>query len=187
MNSHLAIFSSEGLVRQRKSLEATRNSFLYKANEHIPIRPIVYDSWVRCIQSGIDPKRKHTEVPLQNECIKDIIKCSELYDNSIATLNELLIQTLNTKYILTLCDAQGRIIFLGGDRGIKHQAENINFVLGSNWSEEAIGTNAIGTSLKIGYPVQIFAAEHFCEGIHDWVCSSSPIHDKIERNAFCND
>ncbi len=181
MSSHLAVFSSEGLVKQRKFLEGTRNSFLYKSQDSFPIRPIVYDSWLRCLQSGLDPGSKRTESPPNNETIKRIIECSDLYGYSIATLEELLNHTLDTKYLLTLCDSQGRIIFLGGDRRIKQQAETINFVLGSNWSEDVIGTNAIGTSLKTGYPLQIFAAEHFCEGIHDWVCSSSPIRDPITK------
>lgn len=181
MNSHLAVFSSEGLVRQRKFLEETRNCFLYESHDCIPVRPIVYDSWVRCLQTGIDPRRKQTEVPLKAETMQEIIGGSELLKYSKATLEELLVHTLDTKYLLTLCDSKGRIIFLGGDRHIKRQAESINFVLGSNWSEEAIGTNAIGTSLKTGYPVQIFAAEHFCEGIHDWVCSSSPIRDPLTK------
>ncbi|MDR3585983.1 MAG: sigma 54-interacting transcriptional regulator [Desulfosporosinus sp.] len=181
MSSHLAVFSSEGLIKQRRLLEETRNNFLYKSQDCFPIRPIVYDSWLRCLQSGLDPRNKKSEDLLNNKTIKEIIECSDLYRYSIATLEELLNYTLDTKYLLTLCDSQGRIIFLGGDRRIKQQAEKMNFVLGSNWSEEVIGTNAIGTSLKTGYPLQIFAAEHFCEGVHDWVCSSSPIRDPITK------
>jgi len=181
MSSHLAVFSSEGLIKQRRLLEETRNNFLYKSQDGFPIRPTVYDSWVRCLQSGLDSRSKKSENPLNNEAIKQIIECSDLYNYSIATLEELLNYTLHTKCLLTLCDSQGRIIFLDGDRRIKQQAEKMNFVLGSNWSEEVIGTNAIGTSLKTGYPLQIFAAEHFCEGIQDWVCSSSPIRDPLTK------
>lgn len=181
MSSHLAVFSSEGLFKQRKLLEETRNNFLYKSQDCFPIRPTVYDSWVRCLQAGLDPRSKKSENLLDNVTIKEIIQCSDLYSYSIATLDELLNHTLDTKCLLTLCDSHGRIIFLGGDRRIKQQAEKINFVLGSNWSEEVIGTNAIGTSLKTGYPLQIFAAEHYCEGIHDWVCSSSPIRNPITK------
>ena len=184
MSSQFTVFNSGGLVRQRNLLEDARNCFLSNSQDHLPIRSIVYDSWVRCLQSGIDPGRKQAEDPLNNEDIKNAILCSELYEFSIATLEELLIQTRETKHILTLSDAQGRLIFLGGDRRVKHQAENINYVLGSIWSEQTIGTNAIGTSLETGYPVQIFAAEHFCEGLHDWVCSSSPIRDPITKEVL---
>lgn len=184
MKSHFAVFNSGGLVRQRNLLEDARNCFLSNSQDRLPIRSIIYDSWVRCLQSGVDPGRKQAEDPLNNEDIKNVIRCSELHEFSIATLEELLIQTRETKHILTLSDSQGRLIFLGGDRRVKNQAETINFVLGSNWSEQTVGTNAIGTSLKTGYPVQIFAAEHFCEGIHDWVCSSSPIRDPITKEVL---
>jgi len=32
--------------------------------------------------------------------------------------------------------------------------------------------------------VQIFTAEHFCEGIHDWVCSSSPVGDPLTKEVL---
>ena len=184
MSSQLAVFGSKGLFKHRKRLEETRNRFLFNSKDPSSIRSTVYDSWIRCLQSGIDPRRKQTDDPLNTEDTASIIRRSKLYDYSIATLNDLLIQAQETNYILTLCDSQGRIIFLGGNRHVKQQAERINFVLGSCWSEESIGTNAIGTCLKTGYPVQIFAAEHFCEGIHDWVCSSSPVKDPVTKEVL---
>src|SRR2546427_20955 len=52
-----------------------------------------------------------------------------------------------------------------------------NFVDGANWSEEAMGTNAIGTCIKLDKPIQIYAAEHFSKICQSWTCSASPIHD----------
>ena len=182
MNSHFILNSA--LDRQRTILEETRDRFLCNSQAAITVRSIVHDSWVRCLQSGIDPRSKQTEDPLKNADIEAIIGRSVLYEHSIATLNELSIQTKETKVILTLSDSLGRIIFLGGDHYVQQKAENMNFMLGSNWSEEVIGTNGIGISLKTGYPVQIFAAEHFCKGIHDWTCSSSPILDPITKQVL---
>ncbi|MBC2729077.1 sigma-54-dependent Fis family transcriptional regulator [Desulfosporosinus sp.] len=184
MSSNLAIFSSEGLFKHRRLLEETRYRFLNNSHDQINIRSIVYDSWVRCLQSGIDPRRKQTEEPLKTADIRNIIESSKLHEASTDTLNDLVTQAQETNYIITLCDSQGRIIFLSGNRQVKRQAERINFVLGSRWSEAAIGTNAIGTSIETGYPVQIFAAEHFCEGIHDWVCSSSPVRDPVTKEVL---
>jgi len=184
MSWQFEIFSPKGLIKQRKLLEESRYRFLDQSPNPLTIRSTVYDSWIRCRQLGIDPRRNKTEDLLNAAAIEDMIGCSELYEYSLATLNELLIQAEKTRYIMTLSDFQGRIIYLGGDRYVKKQAEKINFVLGSSWSEEAIGTNAIGTSLKSGYPVQIFAAEHFCEGILDWVCSSSPVRDPVTKKVL---
>ena len=181
MSSHLAVFSSLGLVRQRKVLEDLRIGFLGNSQSQIPARPIVYESWLRSLQLGVDPQRRQTAAPLKSADLEPLINGSELYQNSTAALNDLLIEITGTKHLLTLTDSQGKILFLGGDYYTQRQAEKINFVPGSNWSEEAIGTNAIGTCLKAGYPVQIFAAEHFCEGINNWVCSSAPIHDPVSK------
>src|SRR5699024_8073680 len=51
----------------------------------------------------------------------------------------------------------------------------MNFVIGADWSETSAGTNAIGTAITIQQPLQIWAFEHFCVGVHDWICSASPI------------
>ncbi|SHI23976.1 sigma-54-dependent Fis family transcriptional regulator [Desulfosporosinus lacus] len=184
MSWQLETSSPRGLIKHRKLLEENRCRFLDHSPGLQPIQPIVYDSWIRCRQFGIDPRRHQTEDPPNGADLENIIGCSILHKYSTATLNELLIQAEKTKYLMTLCDANGRIIYLGGDRQVKKQAEKMNFVLGSCWSEEAIGTNAIGTSLKTGYPVQIFSAEHFCEGIHDWVCSSSPVRDPVTKEVL---
>ncbi|KLU59834.1 acetoin dehydrogenase operon transcriptional activator AcoR [Peptococcaceae bacterium CEB3] len=173
------ISSGEGLFRQREALEEARSAFLYNPLNCRSMRPVIYDSWLRCLQSGIDPARKRAKDPSEKKENGEISGSSGLCECALPVLTELLVQVQETSHLLILSDAQGRINFLDGDRRVKRQAERINLVPGANWAEEEIGTNAIGTGLKAGNPVQVFAAEHFCEGIHDWVCSSAPIADPL--------
>jgi hypothetical protein len=49
------------------------------------------------------------------------------------------------------------------------------FEPGTDWSERAAGTNAVGTALAEQHAVQIFSAEHFRPAVHGWTCSASPI------------
>lgn len=56
---------------------------------------------------------------------------------------------------------------------------SVNANHGSLWSERWAGTNAIGTSIVLKRPVQIFSSEHFAYNCHDWVCSSAPIFDPL--------
>lgn len=51
----------------------------------------------------------------------------------------------------------------------------MNFVEGAVWSEARAGTNAPGTALIVGRPVQVFAAEHYNEVVHPWSCAAAPI------------
>jgi sigma-54 dependent transcriptional regulator, acetoin dehydrogenase operon transcriptional activator AcoR len=141
------------------------------------IRDFIRDSWLRCVQSGTNPMQKQTNVSLRDDEIRKIIDRSQLYESALPCLTRLSNQAKGTGHLITLCDSQGRILFLDGDHDVFHRAEQMNFVVGADWSEEAIGTNAIGTALVEKQPIQVFAAEHFCEGVHDWVCSAAPIRD----------
>jgi transcriptional regulator of acetoin/glycerol metabolism len=134
------------------------------------------------MESGVDPTRRQTTVLLNDEDVQKLIANFRLYQLTLPVLERLAKQTEGTGHLLTLCNHEGFILYLCGEQSILQRAEKMNFVVGSQWSEEVIGTNAIGTCLKTGQPVQIFASEHFCEGVHEWTCSSSPIFDPITQN-----
>ncbi|WP_375154082.1 sigma-54-dependent Fis family transcriptional regulator [Parageobacillus sp. VR-IP] len=57
-------------------------------------------------------------------------------------------------------------------------AEGIKFVEGVKWTEDEVGTNAIGTSLRICEPITIVGLEHYSVASHQWVCSATPIYDE---------
>jgi transcriptional regulator of acetoin/glycerol metabolism len=48
---------------------------------------------------------------------------------------------------------------------------------GANWSEQAKGTNAVGTALIEEQPVLVHADEHFLHANHFLTCSAAPILD----------
>jgi hypothetical protein len=56
-------------------------------------------------------------------------------------------------------------------------ADRLGFVEGAQWSESAVGTNAIGTALASHRAVQVFSAEHFLRSHHAWTCAGAPIKD----------
>src|SRR5699024_12793944 len=102
-------------------------------------------------------------------------------DLSQPVLKDLHQQIKHTGHLITLSDDKGRIIHIEGEDKIKHQDQNMNFTIGADWSEEAAGSNAIGTSLAAKQPIQIFSYEHFCEGVHPWICSAAPIVDPFSK------
>jgi hypothetical protein len=60
---------------------------------------------------------------------------------------------------------------------MRDRAEQVNFGLGGRWDEQSVGTNAIALALISGRPSSVFAVEHWCAAVHDWVCYSAPIRD----------
>ena len=65
----------------------------------------------------------------------------------------------------------------GQRAGSLEAADEMSFVEGALWSEEAAGTNAVGTAIALDHAVQVFAAEHFSEVCQRWTCAAAPIHD----------
>ena len=79
---------------------------------------------------------------------------------------------------MVVTDEDGRLLWIEGAlAGSLGAADEISFVEGALWSEEAAGTNAVGTAIALDHAVQVFAAEHFNEIVQRWTCAAAPIHD----------
>ena len=58
--------------------------------------------------------------------------------------------------LITITNAEGRVARTLGDRDVLRMADSLNFGPGANWAESCVGTNAIGTALATGRPMQVF-------------------------------
>jgi sigma-54 dependent transcriptional regulator, acetoin dehydrogenase operon transcriptional activator AcoR len=174
-----SIFTTRNLREKSRKLEKLWSDYLQENRLKSKLRNVVLESWNRCKGYGVKPEQRSTSIVYDDQSITRILNNSNLYKAAMPVLDNLEWQIQHTGYLLTLCDSSGRIVYLNGDRDVLRAAEKMNFVVGADWSEEAAGTNAIGTSLKIGEPIQIFAAEHFCQGVHPWTCSSAPVRDPV--------
>lgn len=141
------------------------------------VRLEVLESWKRCQQYGVDPLQKQSPIKMSEAKLKEQINQSTLYNISLPIIDAFSKQIAGTNHLITLGDHDGRIIYLQGETPILDKAEQMNFVIGADWSEESAGSNAIGTSLAARKPIQILSSEHYCQGVHPWVCSSAPIRD----------
>lgn len=79
--------------------------------------------------------------------------------------------------VLAIGDANGRLLWVDGDRATMRQAESSAFQPGADWSEEAIGTSAPGLALATNSGVQVHQEEHFAYAAHKFSCSAAPIHN----------
>jgi hypothetical protein len=124
------------------------------------------------------PDRSFAPVGLDEHEVSSVWK-----EHSLARLAPLLRKALgeiaqDADHLLVITDAEGMLLSVEGSARTRSQvADDINFVAGALWNEQAIGTNAIGTALAADHAIQVFAAEHFSERAHWWTCSAAPIHD----------
>ncbi|MFD4637465.1 GAF domain-containing protein [Lentzea sp. NPDC058436] len=136
-------------------------------------RPVISESWRRSLAAHIDPDRHEAPVVYAPDEIADLRGTHPL-----AATVPLLRHTLSMDdTIMIVTDTRGHILWCEGDNQVRHKAERVHLTEGSRWSEDVIGTNAMGTALATGKPVTVHSREHLVRTYHGWTCAASPIHD----------
>ncbi len=147
-----------------------------------PARPraVVARSWSRVLGMGVDPDGRNGRDPLSPAEVDQRRRTSRLA-LVVDEIRELLLSAADaSSYLVVISDADGVVLWRSGSPRVKRQADGLGFAEGALWTEGAVGTNAIGTALEEGAPVQLFSAEHFENAQVPWYCTASPIHDPID-------
>ncbi len=186
-NPYISIFSTKNLPDKNKEFELLWERFVTKdlpGDTPTLLRKNIIESWQRCQENGVDPNQIHTKHALPDNDLNQLIKESELYQIAKPIIDNLFDKMKGTGYLITLSNDAGWIIYLNGEKSLLREAEKMNFAIGMDWSESGAGTNAIGTSIITKSPIQIFSAEHYCQGCHPWTCSSAPITHPISKEVI---
>lgn len=145
------------------------------AVESLTVRREISDSWLRCVEAGVDPLGIQ-RISMDDTVVKQRLQEKNLLlDIALPFMQRLYQFVEGTGFIVILSDEKGTILELLGDEETLVKGREINLVRGGLWKEEVAGTNGIGTALALQSPVQISGEEHFCQAIHEWTCSAAPI------------
>ncbi|WP_408008170.1 PAS domain S-box protein [Pseudalkalibacillus sp. A8] len=177
MNNLIALDKSSSLKLEKQKLEREWEKFISGNNPAPKIRPLMYDSWQRCLEIGISPLQSKTSINLSEEQVKEYVSTDPLFHTLKPVLTKLKNMYMDSGHLITFSNPSSDIVYLDGDLSLMLKAEDMNFVIGSSWAENNAGTNAIGTAITSGSPIQVFAGEHFCQEVQKWTCSAAPIRD----------
>jgi hypothetical protein len=145
------------------------------------VRGIVRDSWRRSLDSlvGVEAlpplafsaeelERHRREHPLSSviDMIRGLLIPGEPEESGV---------------VVAVGDASGRLLWVEGDRRVRTLTGDMGFVAGARWSEDAVGTAAPGTALRLDRSVQIRGAEHYNRLVQPWSCTAAPVHDPETR------
>ncbi|MFF8606164.1 GAF domain-containing protein [Streptomyces sp. NPDC015346] len=162
-------------------LHRVREETLAGRTPPIAPRPVIDASWRRMFRLGLDPDQGTSSVLLRRD---------ELEQRRRATVLGEVMRTLSTglagiadasMQIMVVTDEQGRVLWREGNNAVLRQAHTICLEEGAAWSEHATGTNAVGTALAMGRPVQVHSAEHYVHTLHNWTCAAAPVHDPRDQ------
>lgn len=165
-------------MRDKEQLKIMWENFvLNKVFDPSPDK-LVKQSWLRSLSFGVDAHQEKGQNVLGLDHFKTRLhEKKDLLHFSISLMQTLYNLVRGSGFLVILCDEHGYLLNVIGDVDTIKDAEKMNFVEGACWSEEAVGTNAIGTCIKLNQPIQIYAQEHFSQFCQSWTCSASPIND----------
>ena len=142
------------------------------------IRPIIFESWVRCREQKVDPYQKKVGKQIEGKEFEKLVEeNSRLIECSVPFLDNLFQFVRESGFVISLTSSNGVILKMIGEEERLESIKRGNFTEGADWSEGSAGTNGIGTALFNKAPIQVFSYEHFCRCSQNSTCSSAPIRD----------
>lgn len=148
------------------------------------VRPLVRESWERSWRRRVGPETAPTLELAIDEL--DAYRLAHPLASAMEMIRALLLpgDSEDTGVIIAVGDQAGRLLWIEGDRHLQSLTDDIGFVAGANWAEDAVGTSAPGTALELGQSVQIRGAEHYNRLVHPWSCSAAPVRDPETRRVL---
>jgi sigma-54 dependent transcriptional regulator, acetoin dehydrogenase operon transcriptional activator AcoR len=147
--------------------------------DHARMNKRIAESWHLCRQKNVNPYDGKGKMILEPHVLAERKKRNQrLLHIAVPILEKLQKYFQETKSIFLLVDREGYVLYAKGNKQTMKMAEGIKFVEGAKWTEDEVGTNAIGTSLRIHEPIAIVGLEHYSVASHQWVCSATPIYDE---------
>jgi hypothetical protein len=160
-----------------RRLGALHDTFVSSGAVDPALRPVVSDSWRRSVRSGLDPEHSLAPVRLDEARLAEA-RASHPLAIGMPVIRRLLVEeAADAGLLVAVSDAAGQLLWVEGDPVLRDKAERMHFLPGADWSEDSAGTNAPGTALALGRPVQIFGPEHLLRQVTPWSCSAAPIRE----------
>ncbi|WP_181780603.1 helix-turn-helix domain-containing protein [Pseudonocardia pini] len=141
------------------------------------VRRLVSESWQRSLAAAIDPSTPLPPLRFDPAEGRARLDAHPLHQVMPLLRANLVSIAEEAKHVVVVTDETGTVLWRDGASAVLGPADRVGLVEGSCWSEEAIGTNAMGTGLALGRPVQIHSTEHLVRAVHAWTCVAAPVVD----------
>lgn len=137
------------------------------------VRGEIGASWQRSAASGLDPTR--FDVPFDLNAV-DVT--GNLATAARPVLEQLAGDVSGIGMSLILTDGHGGVLERHvTDRKLETRLDDVALAPGSQYAEERVGTNGIGTTLAERHPTFVRGAEHFADELTNMACAGAPISD----------
>lgn len=138
----------------------------------------IIKSWDQCTSMEIDPELKRAPRITEEEFFIICQKRKDLLlQISLPITNKFTAFLDYTQSVIVITDENGTILYIAGSEEFKNEVIIYGFDVGTRWSEECAGTNAIGACLTLAKPIAVVGDEHYVKRWRKYGCAASPIRD----------
>ncbi len=169
--------SENELLKQMQELYAVRELFVQFGQVLPTVRPVVWDSWRRCQEYGIDPHKAKVQTYDPGRANQAREASPELWEAAEPILQAANDALSDFPHMLVLLDRDAVLLRLLTDPiAARIASAGSNLFEGASWAEKDLGCNGGGTALAIGEPVILIGPEHLVEDYIGWTCIGVPVH-----------
>ena len=171
---------------QRTTVDAARTARMLSDARHSPHsgqrartapRPVIEESWERALRGGTHPDHDLRTGLLSREEVERRRGTSPLR-HVLPVLREGLVSVADAAHhIVLVADDEGRALWREGSAAVLRKADEAGIEVGTDWREDVVGTNGVGTPAVVRRPVQVFAGEHLSRALAAFTCAGAPITD----------
>lgn len=138
---------------------------------------LIQQSWERSHKYGVNPYVFSTHTHISEEDLQQRLLLKALLIETAIPYADHLFDLIKSTFILTLFDQDGVILLSRGDR-LPESMLKQHTTPGNVWSEEIMGTTALGLSLITGEPIHMVGDEHYIALLKENTCASALIRDE---------
>ncbi|WCK56638.1 sigma-54-dependent Fis family transcriptional regulator [Aneurinibacillus sp. Ricciae_BoGa-3] len=139
----------------------------------------ITESWYRCKKEQVNPYLNKAQLVLSGDLLSiQKEKNAQLLDAATSHFARMSPAIMEAGMMALLVDADGYVLSLSGNYRTLEEARKINFIEGVRWTENEVGTNAIGTALQTREGIMINGTEHYSIASHKWSCAAMPIFNE---------
>ncbi len=165
--------------RQRAIVEQKRIFLAGGRVDTTVVSDMILRSWQRSVEARVDPDIRERPRVSEEELAAILKENADLMACARDILDQMFSSIQEAVSALSLVSARGVTLYISNR--VSHRAYYPDALVGSINTEEARGTNGIGTCLAERRPIEIIGAEHFRFSGECWSCSAAPIFSHDNR------
>ncbi len=169
------MMNKQVLLEKRNKIDQFRHGSVRSLSQAEELGHTIMSSWQRSSSADIPHERSAAPLVSVSE------HAGPLHHALADCGDELRNIAEQSSMALAVADVGSTIIWSAAKGAMQRAAENVHFIEGGQWHEEAVGTNALALSLKTERSLSVFSNEHYMLSVQDWACYAAPIFDPYSK------